>query len=83
MYPPYHPGDDYEEPWPRWKLTEYEEEHRIKKCPKCGSTNLDPAGGWNSANGYIKCYDCGHGPFWWLRPLATSPSSNTTGDINE
>ncbi len=50
----------------RWKLTEEEEQKRHKFCPKCGSENLDPAGGWNSANGWIKCYDCGHGPFWWL-----------------
>jgi len=51
----------------RWKLTEEEEQKRHKVCPKCGSKNLDPAGGWNSANGQIKCYDCGYGPFWWLK----------------
>jgi len=51
----------------RWKLTEDEKERRIINCPKCGSENLNPAGGWNSANGRVKCYDCGHGPFWWLK----------------
>lgn len=48
-------------------LTEKEEKLCIKVCPKCGSGNIDPAGGWNSANGWMKCYDCDHGPFWWLR----------------
>ena len=57
----------------RWKLTEDEEARRIKECPKCGSKNLDPAGGWNSANGYVKCYDCGHGPFWWLKSSTETP----------
>ena len=53
---------------PRWKLTKDEKERLIKNCPSCGSENIDPAGGWNSANGWVKCYDCGHGPFWWLKP---------------
>ena len=51
----------------RWRMTQDETKRVIKECPKCGSKNLDPIGGWNSSNGYIKCYDCGHGPFWWLK----------------
>ncbi len=51
---------------PRWKLTAEEKARLITHCPKCNSENLNPAGGPNSANGYVKCYDCGHGPFWWL-----------------
>jgi len=51
----------------RWKLTEEERKRLVTKCPRCGSGNLDPSGGPNSANGWVKCYDCGHGPFWWLK----------------
>lgn len=52
----------------RWELTEEEKKRVITNCPECASENIDPAGGWNSANGWVKCYDCGHGPFWWLKP---------------
>lgn len=76
MYPSYHPGDDYEEPRASWKLTQDEEARRIKKCPNCESANIDPAGGWNSADGWVKCYDCGHGPFWWLRPSTSTPEAS-------
>lgn len=51
---------------PRWKLTASEKARLITHCPKCNSENLDPAGGPNSADGNVKCYDCGFGPFWWL-----------------
>ena len=62
---------DREDEFIRWKLTDDEKARIIKECPKCGSKNLDPANGWNSANGQIKCYDCGHGPFWWLKPRSS------------
>ncbi len=52
---------------PRFRLTEEEKLRVIASCPICTSSNLDPANGPNSANGWVKCYDCGHGPFWWLR----------------
>lgn len=56
---------------PRFKLTEDEKSRLLTNCPVCDSENLDPAGEWNSANGYVKCYDCGAGPFWWLKPRKT------------